>query len=171
MKKDKLEMLSEFVDMELSDLEVDVIIEDESLHSKWNSYNIIGETIRNKTPSYTNHSIADKVKLALADEPTVFSPNNLSTKNSKPKYIWAAAASVMLIVGSLAIQAINVSKPLDNVALPKVDSNFKTRTVVKNGHEIERLSGEEVTEYLNRQEEAARTKVTKKSVRAVNYLK
>jgi len=76
MTQAKFENLSALVDGEHTDKGiVDELSSDETLASRWQSYHLIKDAMRNELPDQIQFNIADAVAEALESEPTVMAPN------------------------------------------------------------------------------------------------
>lgn len=124
------EQLSAFMDDELSASEQERLagrlVSDESMRSTASRYGLIGEALRQQqSVSVERLDIADKVRAAVADEPTVLAPRKKVNRPQFTQSFWggAVAASVALI--SLFFVLPGLDKPDNAVA------NFESSTVAQ----------------------------------------
>lgn len=102
--------VSELMDGELVNQDakkmIEVTMKEKELYSDWETYHLIGDTLRQSTGLSTN--LSQRVRQQLIDEPTVLKPENHSTGTSNVKaFAFATAASVFALVsGWLIMQNI-----------------------------------------------------------------
>lgn len=145
MTQAKFENLSALVDGEYTDKGIiDELSSDETLASRWQSYHLVKDAMRNELPDELHLNIADAVAEALESEPTVIGPNysvkDTSTRDNAKKVVkplfgnvmplfrqggqFAIAASVAVAV-IVGYQQINYSKDSDlNIAPVKAVSGI-----------------------------------------------
>lgn len=102
----KQESLSGFVDGELTDEEVRMLLanvrDDASLRDEWSTYHLIGDAMRGEVPR--NASILERVHAGLALEPTVLAPRRLAgARFTRFVLPVAAAAAAAGMVGWLTL--------------------------------------------------------------------
>lgn len=103
MSENKFETVSSCVDnYQHNDSAFDDIIKDEHLSATWDRYHLIGDVLRNDTPSVLQLDLSDEIAKAIADEPTILAPkaNNVFALKFKAKVVQLAKP-----FGQLAIAA------------------------------------------------------------------
>jgi len=150
MTQAKFENLSAFVDGEHTDKGImHELSTDEALASRWQSYHLVKDAMRNELPDTIQFNIADAVAEALENEPTVMAPNksdNVEKDNVKKydtnkvvrplfgnvmplfrqggQFAIAASVAVAVIVG---YQQINYTQDSDlNIAPVKAVSGIQS---------------------------------------------
>jgi len=118
MKEIKTEKLSLFVDGELEAQEADALLSsmcgEGDLKSCWHRYHLIGDALRNNLPVDTKHNLAERVSLALKDEPTLFcpisakpaSPSTLAVSKPRQSFTGFAIAASVAVVGFVAVSLL-----------------------------------------------------------------
>ena len=77
------------------------VMQDPQQQETWGRYHLIGDALREELPADLTLDLADRVALALADEPTVLAPRSLGWRErAKP-----AIATLMRHGGQFAIAA------------------------------------------------------------------
>ncbi len=83
MKADQVSMM---MDSEMSQQEMDRFIrhlkDNPHLKSCWNSYHLIGDSLRQKLPEFINTELHSRITAAIQNEPTYFLPQTASHKKS-----------------------------------------------------------------------------------------
>lgn len=83
MTQAKFENLSELVDAENTENGIwDELATDKELASRWQSYHLIRDGLRNELPDNLHLNIADAVAEALENEPTVIAPQKTADEKS-----------------------------------------------------------------------------------------
>lgn len=125
---DKSELTSAFMDGELSQREVNDLLNElytnDELRIRWQRYHLIGEAMRNNLPLTIHSDLASRVSAAVKDEPVILAPHPMPVsqnggtpkKQSKVKVGYAVAASLAL-VGFVAVFNLNYeAKQMPQVA-------------------------------------------------------
>ncbi|MDH5299875.1 MAG: sigma-E factor negative regulatory protein [Gammaproteobacteria bacterium] len=143
------EQLSQFLDGETNAEQSAHLIKqmrDSQARKTWERYHLIGDAMRKELPASLSSSLAERVRLSLENEPTLFAPNALKpieessnnvapivaqaqpvTAKSSARFAWGAglAASVAL-VGLLGLQmntpseTVLASAPMEMQSAPMV---------------------------------------------------
>lgn len=106
--------ISALMDGELDQRDVSNIIEairkDDDLQGEWETYHLIGDTLRQSSKLSMN--ISSGVSQKLKAEPTVLSPNvsNLEKKLKRKVYVFSVAASVIAMVSAWLVMQ-NLHEP------------------------------------------------------------
>ena len=78
MANQREEQVSALVDGEVSGSEINgavsALLSDPALRERWSRYHLISDTLRNNRPDKRYHSVADRVRQALEDEPAILVP-------------------------------------------------------------------------------------------------
>ena len=98
----KSENISAFMDNEAeSHVEKEILHQwktDGSVRERWNEYHLVGEVIRDREVRHVD--LTNKIFSALADEPTIFVPQNKRLKSAKDSHVskWVAIAAAIFVV-------------------------------------------------------------------------
>jgi sigma-E factor negative regulatory protein RseA len=78
MASQREEQVSALVDGEASGGEINgaisALLSDAALRERWSRYHLISDALRNNLPDLPCHTMADRVREALEDEPTILAP-------------------------------------------------------------------------------------------------
>ncbi len=121
--------ISALMDGELEQRDVSNIIEairkDDDLQGEWETYHLIGDTLRQSSKLSMN--ISSGVSQRLKAEPTVLSPNisNLERKLKRKVYAFSVAASVIAMVSAwLVIQNLHEPQQIIMAEQPNYNHNL-----------------------------------------------
>ena len=139
-----MEKISAFMDGEMDGLEagrqVARLKEDPRLRASWDTYHLIGDTLRGEKLALSRDFTAS-VSARLADEPTVLAPRNRTPlQTTVRRFALPVAASVggMALVAWLALFNNPFAPPKENLAVKSTPA-MDTKIQVANG---------EVNDYL-----------------------
>lgn len=105
MTQSKIENLSAFVDGEQTDSKLlDELASDADLASRWQSYHLIKDGLRNELPDSLNLNIADAVAEAIDKEPAIVAPNT-GVNKAKNVPLWGNVVPLFRQGGQFAIAA------------------------------------------------------------------
>lgn len=99
MNEPMKEKLSALIDDELSFEGLDPLRKDPQFAQSWQRYHLIRDAIKDELSTPEAFNLADRVSLALQNEPTVFAPTALVTK---PKALWKKTVAGMAIAATVA---------------------------------------------------------------------
>jgi sigma-E factor negative regulatory protein RseA len=139
-----VEKISAFMDGEFAEGEalgqVNRLKEDEFLRATWDTYHVIGDTLRGEK-RWLSRDFSAKFRASLADEPIIFAPQVRKPAPSVVRrFALPVAASVggMMLVAWLALFNNPFAPPQENVAVSTpTAAEAKTR-----------IASEEVNDYL-----------------------
>ena len=121
--------ISALMDGELDQRDVSNIIEairkDDDLQGEWETYHLIGDTLRQSSKLSMN--ISSGVSQRLKAEPTVLSPNisNLEKKLKRKVYAFSVAASVIAMASAwLAMQNLHEPQQIIMAEQPNYNHNL-----------------------------------------------
>lgn len=164
----KNEILSAFIDEELTVQEqcrlADDISDDAVLRDKAKRYSLIGEAMRGNTASLNFIDVADSVKKAVAEEPTVLAPKQLQKpKSILPKAVWGGAIAASVALVSLFVVLPGVQTDSDtgvpdfaNAPVSKMEGVQQVASTKKqNWKSAAELKNEKLNRYLMEHNEMA----------------
>jgi sigma-E factor negative regulatory protein RseA len=121
--------ISALMDGELDQQDVSNIIEairkDDDLQGEWETYHLIGDTLRRS--SLLSMNLSSSVSQKLKAEPTVLSPNisNLEKKLKRKVYAFSVAASVIAMVSAwLVMQNLHEPQQIIMAEQPNYNHNL-----------------------------------------------
>lgn len=116
MRHDRGEQLSALIDGELSDHEMDQVLDalerDEEMRGQWSRYHLISDSIRSTAANVSVTDLAERIRSAIADEPAILAPPRKSSRFIKPLAGFAIAASVAIVA------VIGIQQPGQSGVLP-----------------------------------------------------
>lgn len=135
---------------------IESIKKNKELHVDWETYHLIGDTLRRSATLTTN--ITQRVSQQLQSEPTVFAPVKPKSRHTKANvFAFATAASVVAMVSAwLVMQNVyQQSQPIMLADQPKIqtDTNRSLSPVMVSHPQVNKpsyplISEEEMNNYL-----------------------
>lgn len=102
MNEPMKEKISALVDDELSLDGLNSLRQEQDFASTWQRYHLIRDAIKDELSDPSAFNLADKVRAALENEPTIFAPSALAAK----KRVWPKAVAGLAIAATVAAVSV-----------------------------------------------------------------
>lgn len=118
MKADISALLDDELERDEANRAIDVLRSDQDLQEAWNTYHLIGDSLRG-SPEYSPH-FSQRVMTRLLKEPVLFAPST-QTRRAPLRFALPLAAAVMgmAAVGWVAL-SLNAPHPIELAAKPRL---------------------------------------------------
>lgn len=120
MKPDISALLDDELEQDQASRAIDALRRDKDLQEAWNTYHLIGDSLR-RSPEYSPH-FSQRVMARLLEEPVQFAPS-AQPKRTPLRFALPLAAAVMgmAAVGWVAL-SLNATQPVELAAKPRLSN-------------------------------------------------
>lgn len=130
MNDSNKEQLSALIDDEVPLADMDSVRREPEFIKTWQSYHLIRDAIKDELSTPSAFNLADRVSLALADEPVVFAPNALAAPVRRR---WLKPLAGLAIAASVAAISVVGMQWLKPTAEPVLAANVPAPVEVNTG--------------------------------------